>query len=122
MRLYPEEVPDRAPEALKVVDRPSPKVVVAGEREAAGILEPTHESRDVGAADVFGRGLPEQVALGDPSQWPFSRHPRLPDAGENGLIEPELLGDPPVQGEPVFITGMLRLKERDVPLDCLKQL
>ena len=42
--------------------------------------------------------------------------------GENGLIEPELLGDPPVQGEPVFITGMLRLKERDVPLDCLKQL
>ncbi len=54
-----EEVPDRAPEALEVGDRPAPQRLVVGERQAALAFEPRQERRDAGAPDPLRRGTPK---------------------------------------------------------------
>ena len=62
VRAHAEEVPDRAPEALEVVDRPSPQRVVVGEVAPALVAQPVQVAPDLGRlAHVRGRG-PEHVA------------------------------------------------------------
>ena len=62
VRAHAEEVPDRAPEALEVVDRPSPQRVVVREVVPALVAQPVQIAPDLGRlAHVRGRG-PEHVA------------------------------------------------------------
>jgi hypothetical protein len=57
------EVPDRAPEALEIVDRPAPQRVVVVEAPPALVAQPVEEPPELGGfADVGGR-RPEQISL-----------------------------------------------------------
>ncbi len=55
-----EEVPERAPEALEIGHRPAVKLVVAGERETALVLEPLEQPAELGPR-IRGR-RPEDIA------------------------------------------------------------
>src|SRR4051812_20463639 len=71
--LYVEELPDRGPEAVKIVDRPRPKGLVRIEGAPAMLREPAHVARDVGARLLLVGGLPEELALFCPADL-LSRH------------------------------------------------
>ena len=73
-----EEVPERAPEALEIRDRPAVEVVVVAEREPALRLEPVEVAADLAvAAGVRGR-RPEHLPLLEGLRVP--RHDRRPRA------------------------------------------
>ncbi len=73
-----EEVPDRPPERVEVVDRPAPQLLVAREPQAALGLEPAHELGQPRPLDHLRGRLPEQI--------PSSRgaHRSLIPDGERG--------------------------------------
>ena len=54
-----EEVPDRAPEALEIGDRPAPQRFVVGELQAALALKPRQERRDACAPGPLRRRTPK---------------------------------------------------------------
>ncbi len=58
IRLHVEELPDRGPEPLEVVDRPPPERVVAVEGESPLGLEPAHVFGHARSLDQLGRRRP----------------------------------------------------------------
>ncbi len=68
-----EEVPERAPEALQVVDRPAPELVVSGVVDPPGLAQPVEVAPKLG-------GLPH-VGGGSPHHRSDLLHPAHPDLG-----------------------------------------
>src|SRR3954453_18510723 len=58
-RLDLEELPDRRPELLELVDRPLPQLGVAIEAEPAYLVEPLAVARDRRGRDPLGARLPD---------------------------------------------------------------
>ena len=58
-RLDLEELPDRRPELLELVDRPLPEVGVVAEGEPACLVEPLPVARDRRGGDPLGARLPD---------------------------------------------------------------
>ena len=56
--LHVEELPDRGPEALEVVDRPAPQLVVV-----ALATDLAREAGDRGVLGAVGGGVPQQLGL-----------------------------------------------------------
>ena len=62
-----EELPERAPEPLEVIDRPAPELVVAGMIDPAGVAEPLEVAPELGLlANVGGRRPHHLSDLGAP--------------------------------------------------------
>src|SRR5206468_233965 len=58
----PEELPDRRPEALEILNRPSPQLIVRAKLTAVLAREPGHVPSDLGAGgEIRGRG-PENLS------------------------------------------------------------
>jgi uncharacterized protein (DUF1015 family) len=62
-RAHLAELPDGAPEALEVIDRPAPQLVIVGELPAAP-SHPLQVAADPRALSHVGRWLPEDLGLG----------------------------------------------------------